>query len=121
MVVQALRIDKEYFGDITLLGSRESNAPKVINGVSGRYVQLQAECSREDQPAFYVYLTAEDDKKLRLPELEVRISYDTGYFVSVKERINNRETNDDGREQLRRSGYQEVGLFLTGVKIEEVL
>ncbi|MGM0207218.1 hypothetical protein IGI96_001729 [Enterococcus sp. DIV0421] len=121
MVVQLLRINKEYFGDITLLGTREPDAPKVINGVSGRYVQLQAECSREEQPAFYVYLTAEEEKKLRLPELEVRISYDTGYFVSLKERVNSREITGDGQEQIRRGGYQNIGLFLTGVKIEEVL
>lgn len=121
MAVQALRIKKEYFGNIRLLGTREPNAPKVINGISGRYIQLQAECDREGQPAFYVYLTAEEDRKLRLPELEVRISYDTGYFVTIKERITNQEETDDGQMQFSRSGYQEVGLFLIGVKIEEVL
>ena len=51
--------------------------------MSGRYVQLQAECSREEQPAF-VYLTAEEDKRLRLPEKEVRISFEEAYFVFVK-------------------------------------
>ncbi|WP_086339360.1 hypothetical protein [Enterococcus sp. 5B3_DIV0040] len=64
-----------------------------------------------------MYLTAEEDKKNAVTELEVRISYDTGYFVSLKERVNNRKTNNDVQEQLRRGGYQEIGLFLTGVKI----
>ncbi|MFS1350789.1 hypothetical protein ACLZX5_05395 [Enterococcus faecium] len=52
MAEKALRMKKEFLGQVFLLGSREPNPPKEINGVSGRYVQLQAECSREEQPAF---------------------------------------------------------------------
>lgn len=121
MAEKALRMKKEFLGQVFLLGSREPNPPKEINGVSGRYVQLQAECSREEQPAFFVYLTAEEDKRLRLPEKEVHISFEEAYFVFRKERVNSRETNGMGQTERRTTGYQDVGVFLTGVKIEEVL
>lgn len=70
---------------------------------------------------FFVYLTAEEDKRLRLPEKEVRISFEEAYFVFRKERVNSRETNDMGQTERRTTGYQDVGVFLTGVKIGEVL
>ncbi|WP_244354153.1 hypothetical protein [Enterococcus faecium] len=51
----------------------------------------------------------------------MRISFEEAYFVFRKERVNSRETNDMGQTERRTTGYQDVGVFLTGVKIGEVL
>ncbi|MBQ1143688.1 hypothetical protein KB169_06070 [Enterococcus faecium] len=66
MAEKALRMKKEFLGQVFLLGSREPNPPKEINGVSGRYVQLQAECSREEQPAFFGSLSIRTDELCKI-------------------------------------------------------
>ena len=38
-------------------------------------------------------------------------------YVFRKERVNSRETNDMGQTERRTTGYQDVGVFLTGVKL----
>ena len=49
--------------------------------VSGRYVHYK-QSVREKNSLLFVYLTAEEDKRLRLPEKEVRISFEEALCFS---------------------------------------